>query len=236
MYAKSDADLQIVIAATECAKHNVTAVVGEDTDLLILLAHHTRTDSHDVFFYSDKQAKNMKLWSMKQLTTALGDLRHLLLFLHAFTGCDTTSRPFGVGKVVALKKLKNSPEFQVLAHIFLRDNSFETVESAGERALVLLYNGSPKESLDELRYRLFCSKVAVGTTCVQVHTLPPTSAAARIHSLRVYFQVQEWLGNKLTVQPTQCGWRHDHEFSPCDNRSSSSTSRPVKGDSMHVQE
>lgn len=42
---------------------------------------------------------------MKQLTTALGDLCHLL-FLHAFTGCDTTSKPFGVWKAAALEKTR----------------------------------------------------------------------------------------------------------------------------------
>ena len=97
------------------------------------------------------------------------------------------------------KKLENGSEFQALAHIFLRDDDFETVKSAGERAFVLLYNGSPKESLDELRYRLFCSMVVTGTTCVQIHSLSPTSSAALFHSLRVDFQVQEWLGDKLTV-------------------------------------
>ena len=57
------------------------------------------------------------------------------------------------------------------------------------------------------RYRLFCSKVAIGTTFVQVHTLPPTSAAAKYHSLRVYLQAQEWLGNGQTTDLTLYGWK-----------------------------
>ena len=77
--------------------------------------------------------------------------------------------------------------------------------------MVMMYGGNPSESLDSLRYRLFCSKVAVGTTFVQVHTLPPTSAAARFHSLRVYLQVQEWLGNCQMVEPKQCGWRLERD-------------------------
>ena len=207
VHAKADADLDIVLAATECAETKVTAVVGEDTDLLILLAHHACSDTHDIIFFSDKQGKNTKLWNVKQLLDALGQLRHLLLFLHAFTGCDTTSRPFGGGKAAALKKLKNCAQIQAAAQAFLQEASSETVQSAGGKALVILYGGNSSESLDALRYRLFCSKVAVGTTFVQVHTLPPTSAAARFHSLRVYLQVQEWLGNRRTVEPTQYGWR-----------------------------
>ena len=211
-YASADADLQIVTAAIECAQNTTTAVIGEDTDLLILLIYHTQIESYDIFFYSDKQKKkSTKIWSIKQLVTALGHLRHTLLFLHAFTGCDTTSRPFGIGKAVAWKKMKTNPEMQALAATFLRDDSIDSIQLAGEKMFVLLYNGNAGESLDELRYRLFCSKVAVGTTFVQVHTLPPTSAAARFHSFRVYFQVQEWLGGKLSVEPTQCGWRLQHD-------------------------
>ena len=100
---------------------------------------------------------------------------------------------------------------QRAAHVFLQKVSMETVQSAGEKVLVMMYGGNPSESLDALRYRLFCSKVAVGTTFVQVHTLPPTSAAARFHSLRVYLQVQEWLGNCQMVEPKQCGWRLERD-------------------------
>ena len=94
---------------------------------------------------------------------------------------------------------------QRAAQAFLQEVRLETVQSAGEKVLVMMYGGNPSESLDALRYRLFCSKVAVGTTFVQVHTLPPTSTAARFHSLRVNLQVHEWLGNCQMVEPTQCG-------------------------------
>ncbi|GFS07562.1 hypothetical protein ElyMa_004735400 [Elysia marginata] len=41
-----------------------------------------------------------------------------------------------------------------------------------------------------LRYKRFWEKVASSITTVQVRSLPPTSAAAKYHSLRVYLQVQ----------------------------------------------
>ena len=71
---------------------------------------------------------------------------------------------------------------QTAAHVFLQEVSMETVQSAGEKLLIMMYGGNPSESLDALQYRLYCSKVAVRTTFVQVHTLPPTSAAARFQS------------------------------------------------------
>jgi len=39
---------------------------------------------------------------------------------------------------------------------------------------------------------------------IQLTALPPTSAAAREHSFRVYHQVQQWLGVELP--PTEWGW------------------------------
>ncbi|KAK7088764.1 hypothetical protein V1264_022644 [Littorina saxatilis] len=212
IHAKADADVQIVLSATHCAREKVTAVIAEDTDLLVLLGHHACADAHDILLFSDKQAgKSSKFWNIKQLIAALGNVRHLLLFLHAFTGSDTTSRPYGVGKAASMKKLRNNLQLQTLAEVFLQDNAtLEDILSAGEKALVLLYNGSSREGLDELRYRLFCSKVAVGTTFVQVHTLPPTSAAARFHSMRVYLQVQEWMGLKVAMDPTDYGWKLEH--------------------------
>jgi len=39
---------------------------------------------------------------------------------------------------------------------------------------------------------------------IQLAGLPPTSAAAREHSFRVYLQVQQWLGFELP--PTKWGW------------------------------
>ena len=67
-------------------------------------------------------------------------------FLHAFTGCDTTSRPFGVGKAAALNKLKNCAQMQAAAQVFLKEASSEAVQSAGEKSLVILYGGNSGES------------------------------------------------------------------------------------------
>lgn len=206
IYARGDADITIAQTATKCAQHQITAVIGEDTDLLVLLAHHADAAAHDIFFYSDKQGGKSKYWSIKQLIHVLGETRHLLLFLHAVTGCDTTSRPYGIGKGTALRKLLQNDELKSLAGTFLQQRTQEDVSDAGERALVLLYNGRCGENLDQLRHRLFCSKVAVGTTFIQVHSLPPTSAATKYHSQRVYLQVHQWMGID-TMLPVEWGWK-----------------------------
>ncbi|KAL5012859.1 hypothetical protein ScPMuIL_011410 [Solemya velum] len=40
---------------------------------------------------------------------------------------------------------------------------------------------------------------------IQIHELPPTSAANYFHSLRTYHQVQQWVGNELN--PLDYGWK-----------------------------
>ena len=113
------------------------------------------------------------------------------MFLHALTGCDTTSRLLGVGKPSALNKLIKDPFLRQQAVPF---NAIGTEKSiiieAGERAIVCLYGGTPGDSLDTLRLQSFYKKVSSSTTAVHPRSLPPTSAAARYHSFRVYHQVQ----------------------------------------------
>ena len=82
-------------------------------------------------------------------------------------------------------------------------NQNDVIE-AGERAITNLFGGNPEESLDKLRYQIFHRKVASSTCAVQPRTLPPSSAAAQYHSLRVYHQVQQWLG--VHLDPQEWGW------------------------------
>ena len=63
------------------------------------------------------------------------------------------------------------------------DSSNEDIVQSGEVALVLLYGGSEDERLDALRYKRFREKVASSTKYVEARSLPPTSAAAKFHSL-----------------------------------------------------
>jgi len=95
--AEGDADVDIVKAAVTMSTFKSTTLIGEDTDLLILLLYHGKMDSKELYFRSDKGKPNV--YNIKVLKQLLGDdVCTDLLFAHAFTGCDTTSRIFGVGK------------------------------------------------------------------------------------------------------------------------------------------
>ena len=118
-----------------------------------------------------------------------------LLFLHAISGCDTTSRPHGIGKVGVLKKYAALAES---AATFMASESSKVVlDKAGERALLIMY-GSQVEDLKTARLQKFQTKVATAAGYVPPEKLPPTSDAARFYSHRVFLQIQAWKGNDLS--------------------------------------
>lgn len=219
-HAKGDADCLIVQEALKASQLSPTVVIGEDTDLLILLLYHVETTSHDVFFTSGSGKKQqIKLWDIKATQARLGrDVCSNILFAHAMCGCDTTSRPFNIAKSLPLKKLKFE-EFVRDAQVFLKPKcDHDSIEQAGERLFVMLYNGRLTDNLDSLRHIRYQQKLMIGgKTQVQAKCLPPTSSAARYHSYRVYFQVQEWatLGKEPCLEPEDWGWElRDNQLLP----------------------
>ncbi|GFR71532.1 hypothetical protein ElyMa_002096200 [Elysia marginata] len=67
-----------------------------------------------------------------------------------------------------------------------------------------------------LRYKRFWEMVASSITTVQVRSLPPTSAAAKYHSLRVYPQVQDLIDKICDLKPEMWGWHlSSGRLDPC---------------------
>ena len=85
--------------------------------------------------------------------------------------------------------------------------SKEEIVKAGEQVIVCLYNWKPEEGLDGLRFRRYCEKVFIGTSQIQPQSLPPTSAAASYHSMRVYHQFIQWKDKEKQVAAEAWGWR-----------------------------
>ena len=123
----------------------------------------------------------------------------------------TTSRLHGLGKGNALKKFREQRHFVELARVFDSQLSLkEDVIAAGKEALIILYNGKVERSLDSLRYKRYCDKVASSSCYVHPQTLPPTSSAAKYHSLRVYYQIRQWQGTEAGMSPQDLGWKESN--------------------------
>ncbi len=144
---KNDADVLIVLTAVASARHKETLLIG----LLVLLLHHAEMDAHEVFLKSKPKisAQQNKIWCIRQSKRLLGpDARDHILFVHgdAIHGCDVISRLFGLGKGLAVKRIKSDFQFCQQAKVFTQiGQAKEDIIMAEERALVSLYGGAKEE-------------------------------------------------------------------------------------------
>ena len=209
-HTNGDADLLIVKAAVESARTSTTVLAGDDTDLLVLLCYHASEDGYDLFFRPEPKAnaRGARAWHVKKVKEQLGkEVCRNLLFLHAITGCDTTSRLYRVGKATALKKFENVLHLKEQANVFSCHSAVSDVVTAGEKALVSLFRGKPGVGLNALRYQRYFEKLASETSHIEPQNLLPAAAAARFHSLRVYLQVKQWQGEGAGMSMEDWGWK-----------------------------
>ncbi|CAC5377686.1 unnamed protein product [Mytilus coruscus] len=144
IHAEDDADLKIVLTAIEKSEQHTTTVNGEDTDLLILLCYHSQDTINKIYFKSEpkQNTHKIKIWDITETRRKLGPLVcNILLLIHAFSGCDTTSRIFGQGKGTIFKKISTNIKLQDHAAVFCQESSIESIHKVGEQIFVALYGG-----------------------------------------------------------------------------------------------
>ena len=102
---------------------------------------------------------------------------------------------------------KNTKLHEIAHSIFCNDTNTpqEDTVQVGEEALLCVYNGSARDDPDGLRYERYSEMVKKFSNAVEAYNLPPTPAATRYHSLRVYSQVNKENGKKLDA--IEWGWR-----------------------------
>lgn len=206
--AQGDADVLIAKTAVMGALNHKTVLVGDDTDLLILLLYHFQEG--ELYFMSEPKklsSSGRRFLNIGHARDVLGDdVSSNILFAHAILGCDTTSRVYGIGKGVALRLIQENDSFRAHARLFKKQlASKDEIAAAGESAMMIIYKGGKTDSLNDLRLKHFYTKVTDSKTAIHPRNLPPTSSSAMYHSLRVYHQVQEWMGNSLP--PNEWGWK-----------------------------
>lgn len=155
--AQDDADVLIIETAIEEAYTRKTVVVGEDVDLLVILIARTSSQKHIFFFKPGKGNVDTKIYSSTNSMDHYNFGREHILFLHAVTGCDTTSTFFNKGKVKVLKLLENRPDLQSAAAVFKNQNcSVQDIFEHGIKLILAMY-GAQKQvvSIDNYRYITF---------------------------------------------------------------------------------
>ena len=115
-----------------------------------------------------------------------------------------------------MKKFKTNTVLHQSAKVFDDESAApEEIAVAGKKALVEMYNGKKNESLNALRKRKYCEKVAKSLYRVEGKSLPPTTAASKFHSYRVYLQICQWKNPNCNLQEESWGWKlTDSGYSP----------------------
>ena len=110
---EGDADVVIVRKAIELGEHDDVVIIADYTGIRVLVVYHAHS-SHQ--FYMETKEHTIAIDAAQQ---ALGvDVCRSLLFVHAMTGCETTSAMFGVGKTKAVKVLQASEELSARVLVF----------------------------------------------------------------------------------------------------------------------
>lgn len=216
IFSTGDADLDIIQTAISVSETSPATVIGEDTDLLILLLHHAPSPPrNEIYFRSEKMLSKKRVWNIHCVQQCLGKRICMdILFIHAFLGCDTTSGLYSIGKGSILKAMMKEGDkcesLRMAASTFMMNPvDKNSLFAVAEKAMVAMYGGHADEPVNNLRQRKFSQKVVSSTKFVHPQTLPPTSSAIEYHSLRVYHQIQAWRGYHL--DPLTWGWRSEEE-------------------------
>ena len=87
-------------------------VVADDTDIAIMLLYHWKDQTCDIVFYS---AQVRKAWSISVVCRNVNSCKDHLLFVHAWSDCDTVSATFGKGIVSFHKLLEKNSELRQIS-------------------------------------------------------------------------------------------------------------------------
>ena len=131
-----------------------------------------------------------------------------LMFIHAMTGSDTTSRIFGVGKKTAFQYLaKGDPVLRSCAIAFTIPNqTTELIDNLGCQAMAVPFGGKGIDSLATVRYYIFSKTIVSASSFVARERLPPTESATKLHCRRAYYQVMVWAGKEEGMDPRNWAW------------------------------
>ncbi|GBN93401.1 hypothetical protein AVEN_248619-1 [Araneus ventricosus] len=188
---EEDTDVLIVETAVSVkSQYEYIFVVGENIDFLVLLTGLAPMKENLYFRKCGKGRTPDVLYSTKSFKYKFS---RMILSVHAFSGCNTTSALFGHGKTKFCSLLEKNRHLEEKIQVFFNSEAtIDQVAKEGETFLIHLYRGNPRTSacdLNHLHYTLFTQSATKAKTTL-AH-LPPTVDAARFHALRSYLQMQK---------------------------------------------
>ena len=197
---------------------------GAGVDLAVLLMAKTPADRDILFVKPGRGKVKTNVYSTQEMQQP--GLKNIL-FLHAFTGCDTTSGAFrGRVKLVLSNCTKNTL-------IFAKPLKSSRTPHHHKRRLRKRERNVSWDGMVQRRHILTAiatkhSSNQYETSKPDMSSLPPTEGAAKQHSFRTYHQVQQWLENELS--PELWGWERKpgSQFAPVWTRDPSAPDEILK--------
>ena len=151
--------------------------------------------------------------NINETCSKLGEKSRQILTMHALTGCDTTSYPYGKGKISALKTLLTG-EFTPLQVLGDVGASCDEIFCAALPYYLALYGQAPTTSLQKARFDLFCKN----KKHPKIMSLPATEDNVKLHILRAHLQVMLWKSANFAKPPNESldiamfGWKLSNDI------------------------
>ena len=113
-----------------------------------------------------------------------------LLGMHALSGCDAVTYPFGHGNAMALKVLKSADHSGLYTVFGEQSANHQQLLETGCKFICSLYGVAACESMASATYALYTKRTRGKAVCVK--TLPPIDANLAYHIRQAHYQVMLW--------------------------------------------
>ena len=145
-----DADSTIVKTTLDMANTSWGhgTVVADDTDIAVMLVHHWQNNMSDVYFFQERWNK---VCSITDASSRSENIKQHLLFVYAWSGCDTISSTFGKRKTKLAENITDEKWQQLSEVISSPWGKQAEVGDASIEAFTLLYGGKKGTTIAKLR-------------------------------------------------------------------------------------
>ena len=205
-----EADTRIIAHAIPA--DTPVVVVASDTDILILLVYAYHKFMKETGRQVQMKIDTERFVNIKTIAENLPeDAINCLPAYHSITGCDTTSYPFGVGKVRPWTKALKKKKIKLLED--LEKENTEGLDAAETFVKTIMYPGKETDSVVDTRSKMYEKQKQKASS-----SLIPDPDSLNQHLKRARLQTMIWTQsgqqNIDYPNPTEYGWVQEDGLKP----------------------
>ena len=208
---QEEADTRLMLHCAHAASYSQHIVIrSPDTDVFVLALAFAKEVGAHLYFHTGSGV-NTRTVDVQQVHNHLGaDVCDALIGLHCFSGCDTVSSLYGIGKTKAVKTLLSNRDhcttFKQLGTSFtITEELYDSVEAF----TCELYDRKGLKEVNTARWQMFKTG-----KCVE-RSLPPNKDSLKLHIQRANYQAAIYRRSLETQPdippPMQHGWSIEGE-------------------------